>query len=232
MMTPRLVSVVIIVKNGERFISQALDSVLAQTYRPLEILVVDGQSTDRTVAIAASYPEARIIRQTGTGTSDAYNLGVAAAAGEFVSFLSHDDLWEPAKLSLQIAYMSEHPEVQYTLCRVRFFLEPGFALPPAFRPELLQGSHEGHMMEALVARRAVFNSVGLFDTGLRLTEDVDWFSRAIDMDTSMAVLPDVLVARRVHDENLTWTAPTVHDNLLKILRASVHRKRTPPDSAA
>jgi glycosyltransferase involved in cell wall biosynthesis len=232
MRAPGLVSAIIIVKNGERFLSQAIESVLSQDYTPLEVLVVDGHSTDRTAAIAGSYPKVTVVHQAGTGTADAYNLGIASAAGEFVAFLSHDDRWEPRKLSTQVGYLSAHPEVQYTLSRMRFFLEPGCPMPAGFRPELLHGSHEGHMMETLVARRTVFESVGPFNPALAPTDDVDWFARAGDLAVPMAVLPDVLLARRVHDENLTWTSPAVHGNLLKILRASVRRKRMLPEAPA
>jgi glycosyltransferase involved in cell wall biosynthesis len=221
-----LVSTIIIVKNGERFLAQAIESVLAQDYTPVEILVVDGHSTDRTVDVARAYANVTVIHQSGTGTADAYNLGIGSAAGAFIAFLSHDDLWEPGKLAAHVGYMSRHPEVQYTLSRVRFFLEPGCAVPPSFRRELLEGSHEGRMMETLIARRTVFDTVGLLNPELAPTDDVDWFARAGDLGVRMAVLPDVLVARRVHDVNLTWTSPSVHANLLKILRASVNRKRT------
>jgi glycosyltransferase involved in cell wall biosynthesis len=73
-----LVSVIIAVRNGERFLAQAIESVLNSDYRPIEILIVDGQSEDKTEEIARSYPLVRYICQPNTGISEAYNLGIKA----------------------------------------------------------------------------------------------------------------------------------------------------------
>src|SRR5690606_38141885 len=134
-----LVSVVMAVRNGERWLGAAMDSVVAQTHRPVEIVVVDGGSSDGTAALAARYPEARVVSQRGTGIADAYNQGIAEARGELVAFLSHDDLWRPEKLAKQVALLRHQPELDLTVTRVRFFLEEGATPPPGFRPALLQG---------------------------------------------------------------------------------------------
>ena len=99
-----LVTVIIIVRNGERFLEQAIQSVLAQTYNPLELIVVDGRSQDRTAQIAQSFAEVRYVQQINKGVSDAYNLGIAEATGELIAFLSHDDLWTSDKLDIPNHY--------------------------------------------------------------------------------------------------------------------------------
>lgn len=92
-MNKPLVSVIIAVKNGERYLTSAIKSALAQEGSwPIEIIVVDGQSNDRTFQIAQSFGLVRFIRQVNKGVSDAYNVGIDAAKGEFLAFLSHDDL--------------------------------------------------------------------------------------------------------------------------------------------
>src|SRR6516164_2475626 len=83
------VSVILIVRNGQAFIAEALDSVFQSTIKPAEILVVDGGSTDRTVEIAQSFPLVRLIHQTSTGIAGAYNEGIAPAQAEFTAFISH-----------------------------------------------------------------------------------------------------------------------------------------------
>jgi len=220
-----LVSVVMAVRNGERFLAAAIDSVRQQTYAPIEILVVDGSSEDRTAAIARSCSGVRCLLQRDRGVANAYNLGIEAASGEFVAFLSHDDLWVPEKLQLQVSHMLEHPHLQYTTSKLRFFLEPGCAIPSGFRPELLQGEHVGHVMETLVARRSAFELVGTFDPTLSTAEDVDWFARARDRAIPTAVIPQVLLHKRVHDANVSLNTAANDRNLLDALRASVHRKR-------
>ena len=139
-MSAPLVSVIMAVRNGERFLRQAIESVLAQDYRPIEIILVDGQSTDRTADIARSYPDVRYVYQENLGIANAYNIGVRAAEGEFVAFLSHDDLWLPNKLSMQVNYLITHPEIGYTVAATRFLLEPGFSFPcHVLRREILEG---------------------------------------------------------------------------------------------
>jgi glycosyltransferase involved in cell wall biosynthesis len=199
--------------------------VLAQTYRPFEIIVIDGRSEDATAAIARSFPEVRVVPQTGRGVADAYNLGVASAKADFIAFLSHDDLWTPDKLNVQISHMMAHPEIGYSIARVTFFLEDPNSMPAGFRPELLEGDHVGRIMETLVARKSVVDAVGRFDTSLSTAEDVDWYARAADLGIPMAVLPNVLLRKRVHEDNLSITTPANNQNILKALRQSIRRKR-------
>jgi glycosyltransferase involved in cell wall biosynthesis len=225
-MTNPLVSVIIAVKDGERFLAEAINSVLEQDYRPLEIIVVDGQSVDRSREIASSFEQVRVILQIKRGVADAWNVGIDAANGDFVAFLSHDDLWAPDKLSIQVNHMVEHPEIQYTIARLKFFVQKGLRTPPGFRSSLLEGDHGGRVMETLVARRSVFDTVGTFDVSLSVSEDVDWFARAKDENVPMAMMPEVLLLKRVHDANLTLVAvDECHRNLLSALRRSVVRQR-------
>jgi glycosyltransferase involved in cell wall biosynthesis len=213
------------VKDGARFLAEALDSVFAQSYRPLDVVVVDGGSTDGSLEIARRRPEVRVVAQRGRGIAGAYNQGVAAARGELVAFLSHDDRWTPEKLARQVEALAGDPALELTIGRVRFFLEPGAAIPPGFRRELLEGDHVGRIMETLCARRSLFDRIGGFDTDLAISEDVDWFARASDAGARMAVLSEVLVEKRVHDRNASLDATAGNRDLMRALRASVRRKR-------
>jgi glycosyltransferase involved in cell wall biosynthesis len=220
-----LVTVIVAVKDGERFLEQALASIRAQDYTPYDILVVDGHSRDRGVAIARTVPGARVVAQEGRGIADAYNTGIAEAAGAFLAFLSHDDLWLPGKLTAQVGYLRAHPEVAYVTARAEFFLEPGHALPPGFRAELLEGSRVAHIMETLVARQDVFDRVGPFDTGLAIAHDVDWFSRADHLGIPRGVVGEVLLRKRVHDTNASMDVAANHRDLLEVARRSLGRRR-------
>jgi glycosyltransferase involved in cell wall biosynthesis len=222
----RLVSVIIAVKNGGRFLEAAIRSVLAQNYEPIEIIVVDGQSEDDTAEVAKSFGAVRYIYQPGDGVAQAYNIGVEASKGEFIGFLSHDDLWAIDKLSTQVGYLTAYPEVQYVAARVKFVLEPGSRVPPGFRKELLEGDHVGRIMETLVARRSLFATLGPFDEQLVTAEDVDWFARAQDYRIPTAVIPKVLLYKRIHDANLSLNTLTNNRNLLYALKRSLDRKRS------
>ena len=110
--------------NGERFLAAAIQSVLDQSYRPFELIVVDDGSTDSSAALARSFAGARVIEQEHAGPGAARNRGVAASSGEFLAFLdAHDEL--PAdKLERQIGYLREHPEVGRALGRQQLLVEP------------------------------------------------------------------------------------------------------------
>ena len=228
-LTP-LASVILVVRNGEQFIASALQSVVDQDYTPKEILVIDGQSTDTTADIARGFLGVRVIPQLGRGIADAYNLGIRCAQGEFVSFISHDDIWSAGKLAQQIQFLREHPRVEYVTGRVKFFLEPGCPVPYGFRKELLDGDHVGHVMETLVARKAVFEQVGLFDCSLTTAEDVDWFNRARQMGIATAVTPVVVLHKRIHGRNSSLNVSENDANLLRVARHSIARMRRAPDA--
>ncbi len=220
-----LVSIIMIVKNGERFIRQALGCILEQSYRSFEIILVDGNSEDKTLDIAAEYDSIHILQQPGIGVSDGYNTGIKAANADFVAFLSHDDLWTPDKLTLQMNYLIEHPEIMFTNCLSTFFLEPGSGIPAGFRRHLLVGEHPAMIMESLVTRKTVFDRVGYFNNALCTAEDVDWYSRAADLKIPSFMLPKALLQKRIHDRNISMDVDNNNKNLLIALRASVERKK-------
>ncbi len=219
------VSVVLIVRNGERFIAEALESVCRQTVQPLEILVVDGHSTDKTVEIARGFLHVTIMSQASQGLANAYNEGIARAEGDLLAFISHDDRWLPEKLERQVSFMAAHSEVLLTVTHVQHVLHDGVTPPAGFRTELLHRPVPGFIMETLVARRAAFDRVGLLDPTFVVSEDVDWFARAKDAEVSMALLPETLVIKRVHDTNTSLVNPEINATLLRALRGSIARKR-------
>src|SRR3989442_14959767 len=116
--TPPSVSVVIPVYNGERYLVDAIQSVLDQTYQNFEVIVVDDGSTDGSAAVAKRFGEAiRFVHQANGGVCKARNTGIAAARGGYLAFLDQDDLWLPDKLAVQVAYLDSHPEVGAVYCQ-------------------------------------------------------------------------------------------------------------------
>ena len=221
-----LVSVIIPVYNGARFLHAALESVFAQTYRPFEVIVVDDGSVDDSGIIAQSFPEVRYIHQANQGVAAARNNGIEAARGEFYAFLDQDDLWKPEKLERQIDYLQSHPEIGYTLTQQQFFLEPGAALPPWFRKDLLAAVHTGWVLGTLVVRRTIFERVGNFATGYSAANDSDWFFRAKAAEIPMAVVPELLLRKRIHEANDSARAKEVLSELLKVVKTSLDRQRS------
>ena len=225
-----LVSVIIPVYNGEAYLAEAVESVLRQVHRPLEIIIVDDGSTDGSARVAASFTDnIHYVYQPNAGPSAARNRGLKMAEGDLIAFLSHDDIWTPDKLRVQVKYLMEHPDIQYTIARIKFFLEPGFPMPAGFRKELLEGDHIGRIPETLVVRKSLFDDIGKFNSQLTSAEDVEWFARANDHQVPMTIMPEVLLFRRIHDRNLSGKISPNHQNVLTALRLSIERKRAPDD---
>lgn len=107
------VSAVIPAYNAERFISETIHSVLAQTYEIAEIIVVDDGSSDRTAEVAAGFPRTHVIRQPNGGQAAARNTGIRAASGEWIAFLDHDDVWLPRKTEIQLGHVTADAGVIY-----------------------------------------------------------------------------------------------------------------------
>ncbi len=220
-----LVSVIMAVRNGERFLKQGLDSVCAQQYRNFEILVIDGNSTDGTATIAQSYPAVRFFQQSGHGLYNAWNEGLAAARGELIAFLDHDDLWTPNKLHLQVAQLRQQREARCVIAQVQFFLEPGCEIPRGFKSELFDAPQTGRIPGTLLARQDLFDEVGGFDANLKIAADVDWFARVKDCGARMDFLPEVLLHKRIHHSNLAGNAQVNNQELALLLKRSIERQR-------
>jgi glycosyltransferase involved in cell wall biosynthesis len=218
------VSVVMAVLDGELYLAEALASVRVQTVAPLELLLVDGGSRDGTRALAAGHG-VRVLDQQGDTLADAYNTGIRAARGDVVAFLSHDDVWLPRKLELQLERLRAAPRVDACVCHAEFFLDPGSAPPPGFRPELLGAARPARVMEALAARRSLFDRVGGLRPEVSPADDVDWFARVQDLGHEVAVLPETLLRKRVHAASTAHTSASGPGALVRLLRSSVERKR-------
>jgi glycosyltransferase involved in cell wall biosynthesis len=224
-MSSPLVSVIVPVCNGERYLGYALQSILDQDYRPLEVIVVDDGSVDSTAPVARSFEDVRYVYQANQGHGAAMNTGIGLAEGEFLAFLDADDLWVPHKLSIQVRYMIEHPETDYVLAQMRNFLEPGTAPPPRITRDLILADYPALQVGVLLARRAVFDTVGLFDNGYAHAKDVDWFVRATEAGARMAILPQVLLHRRLHGSNRSYLSGPRTTEFLVAVKKHIDRHR-------
>ncbi len=172
------VSVVIPAYNVQRFIRQTLDSVLAQTYRDFEVLVIDDGSTDGTAEIATDYGEpVRVLRQENAGPSAARNHGIREARGDFVAFLDADDLWRPEKLAEQMPLFDAAGRVGLVYCRFQRIDAEGQPLPtepwPTPTGEVYYRMLERSYVPAStpVVRAACFERAGTFPADMSWAED-------------------------------------------------------------
>jgi glycosyltransferase involved in cell wall biosynthesis len=230
-----LVSVVIPAYNSERFLGEAIESALGQTYAPVETIVVDDGSSDGTAEIARAHPEVTLIQQENRGPSAARNRGFAASRGELIAFHDSDDLMTPDKLAVQACHMLENPDVGCVLAEQELFVEEGAELPfwvegtkvevvmPP-RPPELEDEPMVHPM-TMVVRRETFERVGDFNESMRAAEDFDWMLRAAEGEVEIARLSDVLLRRRVHPDSLTQDAAASRAGLFRAFKARIERHR-------
>lgn len=209
-----LVSVIIPVRNGVRYLAEAVESVRAQDYRPLEILVVDDASADGTGHLARHWADVRYLAQsTHLGAGAARNLGVARSSGLLLAFLDADDVWVRGKLLLQSAVLACDPSLEAVFGHVVPFWEDG-------EGQAMPGPVPGTML----IRRDTFDRVGGFDEDPVSKETVDWYLRAVDGGVSMRMLPEVVYRRRIHGDNRGIRDRDM-GGYLTALKASLDRRR-------
>jgi glycosyltransferase involved in cell wall biosynthesis len=221
----RTISVIIPAYNYARYLSEAIDSVFAQTYPALEVIVVDDGSTDDTPAVLAAYGDRiRAIRQQNQGVSAARNTGIAAARGEYVAFLDADDLWQPAKLEAQMARFDADPNFGLVYCGAESFDAEGQTL------HVLRDGIEGRVAinmlrhepviaapgSNIIAPRRVAEEIGGFDTRMIGSEDWD-FSYRVASRYAIGFAGEVLVRYRIHERGAHWNIPEMEKGMLLAL---------------
>ncbi|MBX3001086.1 MAG: glycosyltransferase family 2 protein [Caldilineaceae bacterium] len=219
------VTAIIVVRNGERFLADALQSIAAQSRQPDELIIVDGQSTDRTPEIAQAFPGVRYLLQEDLGIANARNLAIRTATGDFIAFLDADDMWTPDKLQVQLAFMQANPHPMYTTTLLRLFYEPGTPPRPGFQEEGFTRGIEGRFPGTMLAHRAVFDQVGPFDPAFSVAFELDWFARAQDMNVPSALVEKVLLHKRIHAANNAIQREQFRRESFVVMQRSLLRKR-------
>ncbi|MCP4937423.1 MAG: glycosyltransferase family 2 protein [bacterium] len=224
-----LVTVIIPVYNGARYLNEALCSIAAQTYRPLEITIVDDGSTDESRQLVNAARERLNIPlsyhyQSNQGPSAARNLGVDRTNGELIAFLDADDVWLPQKLWRQVAYLRAESNQDGVVCRLTYILEKEQEWQSGLSREYFDNSPAGFLPSALMVWREAFSRVGNFDPALRTGEDTDWFLRAREGGVRIGLVPEILLQRRFHQSNLSHTPQDQRKQMFALLRKSIKRK--------
>jgi glycosyltransferase involved in cell wall biosynthesis len=202
----RTVSVIIPTWNRAAEVCAAIDSALAQTVRPFEVIVVDDGSTDDTADVLARYGDAiRVVRQHNQGVAAARNAGIAAARGELLAFLDSDDVWLPRKLELQLQRFGADPELGLVHCGAQFEnAAPRLAgMEGWVATEILRLDRDvivAHGSSIMMPRR-VAEEIGGFDVRMRVSEDWDFCYR-IAARHRIAFVPEVLVRCARHTAGL------------------------------
>ena len=219
-----LISVILPVYNGEKFLHESINSVVRQDYNNFELIIVDGNSIDKSVEIARKFNNVQVIYQDNQGISDAFNSGIKRAKGEFIAFQSCDDIWIENKLKMQLNFLQSNSDFQYTTSKFKYFKEDNEPLPSGFKEELLEKELNGQTLETFFGKKTLFNKVGMFDTEFSSALDVEWFSRLNDMKIKNHRIDEVLLLKRLHSHNLSLNEKNNQYQIFKALRKSINRK--------
>ena len=224
-MSRPLVSVIVNVYDCERYVGEAVESVLAQTYRPFELIVVDDGSTDGSADRAAAYAGVQVLRRPHAGIGAARNAGVAAAAGEILAFLDADDRFTAPKLELQVAALERDPELDMVFGHVAEFVGDDLTPEQAARLREPVACAPWRMPNLVAVRREAFARVGGFSEELQVGVGVDWYARARDAGLRELVLEEVVLERRLHGDNNGVRRSALRPQYLHVLKASIDRRR-------
>ncbi|HKP54307.1 MAG TPA: glycosyltransferase family A protein [Chloroflexia bacterium] len=209
---PSSVATIIINYNYGRFLGEAIESVLAQTLRPDEIIVVDDGSTDDSAEVAARYAQegVRYIYKENGGQSSACNVGIKESASELVTFLDADDRWLPDKIERQVEHLRSYPEVGLVTGsewetdeagRKVWLMERKGVASASLYPRILVENYIGTPSLVMI-RRECFNGVGVFDEKIRLAQDWDMWIR-VAREYPIAVLGEPLILYRRHNASIS-----------------------------
>ena len=216
-----LVSVIMAAYNAAEHIGEALDSVLAQDWQPLEVVVVDDGSTDATADIVGRYPDVVYERQENQGPSAARNAAVERSSGVFVANFDSDDLLPPTRVGDQARYLLAHPQLGAVFGRQEWLNAPEW-----MARDSVYGDVDGIPLSSVMFRREVFFELGGYDTSFVHGEDMDLLVRMRERGIEYEVIPEIVLYRRYQASSLTaGRAP--HEPLLRSLRAKLAREEPP-----
>ncbi|MBD2771541.1 glycosyltransferase family 2 protein [Iningainema tapete] len=184
------VSVIIPTYQRANLVSQAIESVLAQTYTDYEIIVVNDGSTDNTIEVLEYFGEKiTVIHQENQGSAAARNTGIKVAQGQYIALLDHDDIWLPTKLEKQVSYLDSHPKIGLVYSDTLYFNEKGllpgshakfFPVPPVLQSWTLFVRNTIPTCSVVMMRRKCLDDVGLFDETLPPCDDYDLWLRLVE----------------------------------------------------
>ena len=222
-----MISVLIPAYNAEEFIREAIDSVLRQTFKDIEVIVVDDGSSDQTASVVRSFStKVRYYFQENAGAAAARNHCVRLSSGEFLAFLDADDIWAENKLELQLRELESEPTLEAVFGMIRQVSQSDWqrkiSEADVDQSELLKGYSQATML----IRRESFLRIGMFSEENKIGEFVDWLLRAKENDLRMKLLPQLFLWRRIHESNVGIRHRSDVGDYVRILKKSIDRRRS------
>jgi glycosyltransferase involved in cell wall biosynthesis len=220
------VTAAIPVRDGEAYLAEAIESVLAQTRPCDQVVVVDNGSTDGSAAIAAGYsPAVELVSEPRPGVGPARNAAVIAARGEFFAFLDADDLWQPEKIERQLAAFATRPELQLVFGHVRQFASPDLPAAEAAALWIPAEPQPGLHIGVMLARRGAIDAVGPWAEDVQISDGLTFLLRARELGLAQEMLDETVALRRVHGANHSLSNRDQRVEFARHLKRSLDRRR-------
>jgi glycosyltransferase involved in cell wall biosynthesis len=219
------VSVIIPAYNNGNYLSEAIESVLDQTYPAFELIVVDS-STDETSDIAKKYsPPVHYIFQKKSGIGKARNMGIKLSRGNYFAHLDADDIWVPEKLALQKEAFLKNSNVDITGGHIKPFFSPEISREHRKRIDCSPEPLPGFSASALVIKKEAFFQAGWYPENWNVGQDLAWFIQAREAGLKELMIPEILVWRRLHKSNTDFVNRDSGRERLLILKSALDRRR-------
>jgi glycosyltransferase involved in cell wall biosynthesis len=226
------ISAIVPCYNAARYLEEALRSACDQQPRPIEVIVVDDGSTDESLAIAGRLgPPVMCVHQDHRGISHARNRGLEIARGDVIAFLDADDVWTASSLAARAQVLDSDPSVDCVTGLVQQFISP--ELPDEVRARLVcpEEASAARVAGSMLIRRRAFDRIGVFDPTFQVGETIDWVARADAGGVVMRTIDTIVLRRRLHDDNTGVRNAHLRPEYLRVLKASLDRRRASPPPA-
>ena len=219
------VSAILAVRDGLPYLPEAIDSMLAQSRPPDEVIVVDDGSTDATRTVLERYsPRIHSLARSPQGQPAALLAGIAVASGDVLAFQDADDIWPAPRLGMQLAAMAGDPSVEAVFGHAKQFVSPELPLAEQCTLTPSRSIIPGEITQCMLIRRTAYDRVGPFDSELDQAFFYDWLARAKAAGLRSVMLDDVVLLRRLHRTNYGRVHAAARDRaLLRALRRRIQR---------
>ncbi|OQY26343.1 MAG: hypothetical protein B6244_13890 [Candidatus Cloacimonetes bacterium 4572_55] len=228
-----LVSVIIPIYNGEKYIEETLISLYKQTYPVLETIIIDDGSTDRSVSIVEKIDDVscrrKIVSQQNGDVSRARNEGIKNAEGELIAFLDQDDLWRPDKIERQVSRFQKEPDIDLVFTDLVKFNDQGKSRRAKDKDRLARSLTDQNlfaklsqknvlMPSAVMVKKESFIRAGWFDESFKTCGDYEMWLRMAALGMKFRYLPEPLTLYRMHEVNASRNVALMHRDRIKAIQ--------------
>lgn len=217
-----IISVMMPTYNNAKYIVQAIESIYAQNYDSIEIIVVDDGSTDNTKEIIKQYKDIKYFYIEHKGIPFARNVALKNSKGEYIAFCDSDDYWLPNKINKQMQYFEEHPDCEIVFTKYENFFENENLKTNerAAYEKKVEDVFKQYLPSSIV-KKSLFDKYGCFDENFNVSEDTEFLYRIFKKGIKVNnIIPEVLYIRRIHGKNvsLKYSTDTLKKHIATILR--------------